>query len=95
MALKIKLSKTAQAWADVDGVRVSLGDQTVNAELYVKVNLVEATKQDGIAHLLISTGGSAQMQSRNFKINLEGKNFIAQAYDHLKTLPEFAGAEDC
>lgn len=23
------------------------------------------------------------------------KNFIAQAYDHLKSLPEFAGAEDC
>lgn len=23
------------------------------------------------------------------------KNFIAQAYDHLKTLPEFANAKDC
>lgn len=26
---------------------------------------------------------------------LEGKNPIAQAYEHLKTLPEFAGAVDC
>jgi hypothetical protein len=95
MALKIKLSKMAQTWAEVDGVRVSLGDQAVNVELYVKVNLVEATKEDGVAHLLISTGGSAQMQRQNFKINLDGKNFIAQAYDHLKTLPEFADAIDC
>ena len=31
----------------------------------------------------------------NFVPNLEGQNFIAQAYEHLKTLPEFAGAEDC
>lgn len=23
------------------------------------------------------------------------KNFIAQGYDHLKTLPEFEGAQDC
>jgi hypothetical protein len=27
--------------------------------------------------------------------SLEGNNFIAQAYEHLKTLPEFEGAEDC
>lgn len=26
---------------------------------------------------------------------LEGSNFIAQAYDYLKTLPEFEGAVDC
>jgi len=27
--------------------------------------------------------------------NFDGKNPIAQAYEHLKTLPEFAGATDC
>jgi hypothetical protein len=26
---------------------------------------------------------------------LDGDNPIAQAYEHLKTLPEFAGATDC
>jgi hypothetical protein len=31
----------------------------------------------------------------NFVPNLEGQNFIAQAYEHLKTLPEFSGAIDC
>lgn len=30
-----------------------------------------------------------------FSPDINGKNFIAQAYDHLKTLPEFAGATDC
>jgi hypothetical protein len=27
--------------------------------------------------------------------NIDGANPIAQAYTHLKTLPEFAGATDC
>jgi hypothetical protein len=31
----------------------------------------------------------------SFVPNLDGRNFIAQAYNHLKTLPEFAGATDC
>jgi hypothetical protein len=31
----------------------------------------------------------------SFVVQIEGRNFIAQAYDHLKTQPEFAGATDC
>ena len=31
----------------------------------------------------------------SFVVQVEGRNFIAQAYEHLKTLPEFAGATDC
>lgn len=27
--------------------------------------------------------------------DIESKNPIAQAYEHVKTLPEFAGASDC
>ena len=33
--------------------------------------------------------------SSSFVPQIDGKNFIAQAYDHLKTLPEFAGSVDC
>ena len=29
------------------------------------------------------------------KYDLDGANPIKQAYEHLKTLPEFAGATDC
>ena len=27
--------------------------------------------------------------------SMDGGNFIKQAYEHLKTLPEFSGATDC
>jgi hypothetical protein len=34
---------------------------------------------------------------KNFvgQYDLSGSNILAQAYEHLKTLPEFANAEDC
>lgn len=31
----------------------------------------------------------------SFTPDLNGSNFIRQAYEHLKTLPEFADATDC
>jgi hypothetical protein len=31
----------------------------------------------------------------SFVPEMKNSNFIAQAYEHLKTLPEFAGATDC
>ena len=31
----------------------------------------------------------------NFVPNLDGQNFIAQAYLHLKSLPEFQNSVDC
>ena len=31
----------------------------------------------------------------DFSPSLDGRNFIAQAYEHLKTTSEFAGAVDC
>lgn len=34
-------------------------------------------------------------KSYSCNYSLDGANPIAQAYDHLKTLPEFAGATDC
>lgn len=39
----------------------------------------------------------APFESRDFifPYDLDGPNPIKQAYEHLKTLPEFEGAEDC
>lgn len=34
-------------------------------------------------------------QHHSFSPSMDGKNFFAQAYDHLKTLPDFENAADC
>jgi len=38
---------------------------------------------------------SFQEQSLSCAYSLTGENPIKQAYEHLKTLPEFVGATDC
>lgn len=40
-------------------------------------------------------GKLIEVRSYDFTPNLNGQNFLAQAYAHLKTLSEFAGATDC
>jgi hypothetical protein len=39
--------------------------------------------------------GFIESQSFSFEPSMNGGNFIKQGYEHLKTLPEFAGAVDC
>jgi hypothetical protein len=40
-------------------------------------------------------GEQIQRVVSTFIPSLDESNFIRQAYQHLKTLPEFAGAVDC
>ena len=70
------------------------------ANAYWKVEQVIVSKTHGIAVVSVSKdidGAKHQLNSQQFVFtpNLNGKNFIAQAYDHLKTLPEFSTAIDC
>lgn len=79
--------------------------QNFSGQLYVndaywKVEQVIVSKTHGIAVVSVSKnvdGVKNQLTSQQFTFtpNLNGQNFIAQAYAHLKTLPEFADATDC
>jgi hypothetical protein len=68
------------------------------ANAYVKVEDLNGNKnhiqfvfiiRDAKDGVLLSTGGES------FVPSMDGGNFIKQAYEHLKTLPEFFGATDC
>lgn len=70
------------------------------ADAYWRVEQVTATKNEAQCVVTINKqDGDSMVQVANkrysFKPDLDGKNFIAQAYEYLKTLPEFAGAQDC
>jgi len=65
---------------------------------YIKVAQVKANKESAIAIVnFFSDKDGVPLKTDNFEflINLEGSNFIAQAYNYIKTLPEFDGAVDC
>jgi hypothetical protein len=69
----------------------------VATDAYIKVESVNGTKLNVFAEVLVMSKDNEFIEKlyRSFRPNLNGANFIKQAYEHLKTLPEFAGAIDC
>jgi hypothetical protein len=65
---------------------------------YVRVAQISCNKQQGNAFIEFKVNQASdpfETKPYQFGVELNGANFIAQAYDHLKTLPEFAGSTDC
>lgn len=76
----------------------NFGEETELRDLYIKVTSVYSTKQEALASVTAfaaADGKALFAESHEFALELDGPNPIKQAYEHLKTLPEFAGAEDC
>jgi hypothetical protein len=76
----------------------NFGEVVTFESAYVKVLRVVGSKFEveiiyGIARN--DTGDVLQINSVRFIPDMDGENFIRQAYLHLKTLPEFANAVDC
>lgn len=95
MALKQLLTVTGPATVRNGEVTVSAGEQSVQINAYIKVQSVQGSK-DQVGVVVSFSGNNAWFQRLySFTPSLEGPNFIRQAYEHLKTLSEFAGATDC
>lgn len=79
-------------------LKSNFGDEVVFKNAYIKVVALFGNKD--LMRIEVAThkdvdGVVVDRQQHYFVPNLEGKNFIIQAYEHLKTLPEFEGAIDC
>lgn len=67
------------------------------ADGYLRVIEVSGTKNSvgfGLAYLNGTDGPLVKTERFSFTPNMQGDNFIRQAYLYLKTLPDFADAED-
>lgn len=76
----------------------NLGTQATFDNAYVRVDSVKIEK--GYGRALVHTqkekdGQVLEQKGYSFGYDLNGLNPLAQAYNHLKTLPEFQGAVDC
>jgi len=72
-------------------------DVSIN-NCYIKVAVVTATKSTCTALVwFMSSQSGDQLEERPyfFQYDITGENPIKQAYEYLKTLPEFANATDC
>ena len=95
MALRKTVSLQGVATLNIGGAVTPLGDQSLDMDAYIKVETVRGSKESLSALVSLSNDATAIQQTYRFEPDLDGPNFIKQVYEHLKTLPEFAGAEDC
>lgn len=73
------------------------GNDVVLPNCYIKVSKVSGNKDTVSAYvdfIINENDGAALQHLHRFSPDMNGANFIKQAYEHLKTLPEFAGAAD-
>jgi len=73
------------------------GTRSISLPTYIKVSSVNGTKTEISALVSFTSGDKNLFKQYQIPMSVEAGsvNFIAQAYNHLKTLPEFAGATDC
>ena len=80
-------------------IAVKAFGRTLNFDdAYIKVSNLTGSKDQvdaKICSFSAKNGELLETQYARFVPNMDGGNFIKQAYEHLKTLPEFAGATDC
>ena len=99
MALKHAFDVTGQSLIIGEGLSIDKGEITTKTEpLYVRVESVNATKKIVRCRVMFydKDGGEVvAVKQYAFNPHMDGRNFIAQSYEHLKTLPELSGAQDC
>lgn len=67
-------------------------------ECYIKVSMVEVNKNNGMANVSFYDKPNGKLlHAKIYAVphDLNGSNALIQAYNHLKTMDEFAGAVDC
>ena len=97
MALKKSITISGDARVDINGVTFVVPSyaHTFN-EVYIKVVSVQGGKNTLKTNVGFFVDSKFSFsRSYEFVPEMSNQNFIAQAYEHLKTLPEFAGAENC
>lgn len=65
---------------------------------YIKVGNLSGTKNrfSFTVEIKASAESAPVMEEAHSIVpNMDGGNFVKQAYDHLKSLPEYAGAQEC
>jgi hypothetical protein len=97
MALRKIIEAEGKAVIQASIGLIENGTQRVSFSAYVKVINISGNKNEISAS--VNFKGDVQQFTKQYQIPVSveagSANFIAQAYVHLKTLPEFAGAEDC
>jgi hypothetical protein len=97
MALQKVVQISGESVLRTDFGFVSNGEKTIDVPMYIKVQSVQGDKSNVTALVVYSSEKCTFQKTFSVPVSVESdaSNFIKQAYEHLKTLPEFAGAANC
>lgn len=97
MALRKIIEAEGKSVIHTPSGTIDNGVQRVSFSAYVKVNSIHGNKSQINAQVHFTSDVAEFTKHYQVPVSVEAgsANFIEQVYKHLKTLPEFDGAEDC
>jgi hypothetical protein len=97
MALRKIIETQGKVVIDTPSGNIDAGSQKLSFSAYIKVLNVSGDKSEIIANVVFKNDAYQFTKQYQIPVSVEtgALNFIAQAYNYLKTLPEFSNAEDC
>ena len=97
MALQKNIEIEGASFIKTDAGNINFGNQKVLLSSYIKVLSLSGDKEQMLVTVNFKSSNNTFNKNYKFAVSVDAtsKNFIAQAYDYLKTLPEFEGATDC
>jgi hypothetical protein len=94
MALQKQINFTGNSVISTQEFSFDDGEKTFDMNCYIKIVRLDGNKENIRCVVSFSEGDIVFFKNYNFIPNMDGGNFIKQAYEYLKTLPEFASAAD-
>lgn len=95
MAIKTDITVTSIKQERIEGISLpAVKSANVLKDCYIKVETVQGDKETVSFSASLTSGGFSIRRSFAFSPDMDGPNFIKQAYLHLKSLPEYARGED-
>lgn len=76
----------------------NFGEVSKFSDVYIKVESINCNKSEGVAAVSFAKKSDnfiLQTLNYHFPIDVDGSNFITQAYEYLQTLTEFSDAKAC
>lgn len=97
MALRKQLTFSGVTEVKTEHGVISEADTQTHLNAYIKVDEVRTSKNSAIVTISLTDANKRLVMTTTFAPSVEigAKNIIAQAYDSLKQMPLFSGAEDC
>lgn len=97
MALRQQVKLIGQSFIETANGKINKGNEEFDVIFYIKVASISGNKDELLATVQFADDKLQMQKHYKFTASVaeNAKNFIAQSYEHLKTLPEFAGAIDC